>query len=340
MDWISSNNTLSVGGFLSPVVNNKRQIYFPAAQKYIPFEVAEIAENQSPEIVKIGRYEFYKSAFSLAIAQIKEDLKGNIHDYLIIDELGKLEIETNSGFEPQFSQFLEEYRRNTDPKPSLVIIVRNTLLEQAVEKYNFQNARINQGPFMKNWPPIQAVVVAGGQSTRMGQSKALLQYHDLPQFLYVANQIKTLNLPVAINANHFIETDIPVFADNQDFSDNGPIGGLISAHLHFPNNSILFVGIDYPNLPNSALYDLLQVYLITGKTVCYKHSDSDFYEPLIALYSANDLTTEIGIKNNHSLSQFLHGLVKNGAAITLNITNTSHFKSFDSPNDKKHLSSL
>lgn len=339
-DWILSDDSLSVGGFLTPVVNNKRQIYFPSTKKHIPFEVAEIAENQSFEILKIGRYEFYKSAFSAAITQLNKDLKQNAYDYLIIDELGKLEIESDSGFEPQFSQFLEEYHCYREPKPALVVVVRNTLLLKAIEKYNFQNVRINQGPFVRTFPDIQAVVVAGGKSSRMGESKAHINYHGMPQFQYVVNQLKTLNIPVAINANDFLETENPVFADDPEFLENGPMSGLLTAHKNFLEKSILFIGVDYPNLPTSALSDLLHVYLITGKTVCYKHPDTEFYEPLIALYEANQLTPEMGIQNNHSLNQFLRGLVKKYSAITLNITNPSHFKSFDTPDDKKHLNSL
>ena len=339
-DWISSDDSLSVGGFLTPVVNNKRQIFFPSTKKHIPFEIAEIAENQSFEILKIGRYEFYKSAFSAAITQLNKDLKQNAYDYLIIDELGKLEIESDIGFEPQFSQFLEEYHCYREPKPALVVVIRNTLLLKAIEKYNFQNARINQGPFMRTFPDIQAVVVAGGKSSRMGESKALIHYHGLPQFQYVVNQLKTLHIPVAINANDFLETENPVFADDPEFQENGPMGGLLTAHKKFPEKSILFIGVDYPNLPTSALSDLLQVYLITGKTVCYKHPDTQYLEPLIAIYAANELNLEMGIKNNQSLSGFLQDKIKENKAQSLPITNPSHFKSFDTPDDKKHLNSL
>ncbi len=76
-------------------------------------------------------FRFSAAAFSVA--------KGILHtsagkyDWLIVDEAGKLEVEQDKGLEPFLSQLIASYKQGG--KGKLILVVRDTLLDKAIEKY-------------------------------------------------------------------------------------------------------------------------------------------------------------------------------------------------------------
>ena len=64
--------------------------------------------------------------------------------WLLIDEVGKLETEQGEGLEPAVLQTIATYRQQKDNR--LLLVIRDTLLEQALRKYDLYGCNIiNQG---------------------------------------------------------------------------------------------------------------------------------------------------------------------------------------------------
>ena len=136
---------------------------------------------------------------------------------------------------------------------------------------------------------IIGIVLAGGKSSRMGTDKAFIEYNGMPQYEYVAQQLSTFCDQVLINGQKkYDETQCGVFSDDPEFENNGPMSGVLTAFKKFPHNSLFIVGCDYPFLTQTSLKLLLDTFELKQKTVCFRNSDTQTIEPLIAIYHKND----------------------------------------------------
>lgn len=106
----------------------------------------EIFEMQkdvaTDDVISVGRYHFLKSAFKTGNDIIKKAIENNTSGYIIIDELGKLELKSE-GFHKAVSLAINATINNVTLH--LILIVRTTLLSEIIEKYNltdYQNITI------------------------------------------------------------------------------------------------------------------------------------------------------------------------------------------------------
>jgi nucleoside-triphosphatase THEP1 len=128
-------NNKHIGGFLMPDVDGKRMLYDIAKKKYHPFETLETDKSLTQQI---GRFIFLQAAFEKGKNIISQYNNENI---FIIDEVGKLEIEMDKGFEPMIKKIITDFKTN-NYKGTLLLVIRDTLLKKAIEKYNLQQAEI------------------------------------------------------------------------------------------------------------------------------------------------------------------------------------------------------
>jgi nucleoside-triphosphatase THEP1 len=134
LEW--ANERLDICGFLMPDIDGRRHYYQIEKQLSIPFETDA---DTVDEIIKIGRFTFYLDTFAVAKSWLTHaHLMGK--NWIIIDEIGKLEL-NNQGFEPELSIFLQNMKQISDDK-SLIIVVREGLLDQVVRHYNLEDAII------------------------------------------------------------------------------------------------------------------------------------------------------------------------------------------------------
>jgi nucleoside-triphosphatase THEP1 len=141
IDWIKGKN--NVCGVLTPDVAEIRMLYDIEQNKYYPFET-DVNEIEQVEV--IGRFIFLKSAFEKAIEILNHAITKK-PDWLIIDEIGKLQVE-KKGLEPNLSSVLNDFSIHT-PETKVIIVVRDFLLEKAIEKYGFKDAEILNASYFK-----------------------------------------------------------------------------------------------------------------------------------------------------------------------------------------------
>ncbi len=124
----------SVAGFLTPDIDGKRMLYDIAEDIFYPFESDE---NEQSPVLKVGRFCFLQEGFEKGQDILKSAFD---KEWIIIDEVGKLEVEQNIGFEPAVTEMINNCKENTETK--LILVIRESLLQKAIEKYSLQEAEL------------------------------------------------------------------------------------------------------------------------------------------------------------------------------------------------------
>jgi len=108
--------------------------------------------------------------------------------------------------------------------------------------------------------PIQALILAGGNSSRMGEDKAWIEYHGLPQIIWLYELLEKHGLKVWISLQETDDrlkqfrccTDLPALAGH------GPVSGVLSAiHEAGKDTAWLLIGCDYPLFNEKEIQHLL-----------------------------------------------------------------------------------
>ena len=135
-------------------------------------------------------------------------------------------------------------------------------------------------------PPLHGLVLAGGQSRRMGFDKGLIDYHGMPQREYAAGLL-----------THFCEKTFlsyrpgqsaqeggsyPVIVDT--FTGLGPLGAVLSAFREYPDHAWLVIATDLPLLDQTTLAQLIAKRNISKVATAFHSPVTDFPEPLLAVW--------------------------------------------------------
>jgi len=124
----------NVSGILTPDVDGLRVLKDLETGMVYPFQVNN---DDMRAVTQIGKYKFLNSTFELARA-ILSTLALKTPETIVVDEIGKLEMQ-DAGFEPALGQLISKHRNSNT---TLILIIRDTLLAAAIEKYHLQDAEI------------------------------------------------------------------------------------------------------------------------------------------------------------------------------------------------------
>ncbi|MBK8626992.1 MAG: hypothetical protein IPN86_15905 [Saprospiraceae bacterium] len=127
-------------GFLCPDVDGLRHFYDLSNALLLPFEAEERAVD-CEDLVAIGRFRFKKEIFIQAEVILMNALTSK-YKFIVIDEVGKLELMGN-GYEPMFGKFLVAIRA-LDIDCIVILVVRDYLLDQVIERYSLSDACVIQ----------------------------------------------------------------------------------------------------------------------------------------------------------------------------------------------------
>ncbi len=169
---------------------------------------------------------------------------------------------------------------------------------------------------------LYGLVLAGGESRRMGRDKAWISYHGVPQWAYMYELISSYTSRTFISvpsASHFkrllkelgkpLDVEVNTEQMIEDVALNlGPMNGIISAHLSFPEAAWLVVAVDLPLLHSGSLAQLLQCRDIEKEVSAFLSPTSGLPEPLCAIWEAKGLRHAYRLLNQgdiHSLMDVL-----------------------------------
>ena len=134
---------------------------------------------------------------------------------------------------------------------------------------------------------VYGLVLAGGQSRRMGHDKALLQRDGKSQLRNLVGLLEPLveRVFVSTRSDQKEEPERRQFSQIIDrYSDIGPIAGVLSAMDDYPNVDWLVVACDLPNIDEETVRYLLDNRSESQPFTAYRSSHDDLPEPLCAIY--------------------------------------------------------
>jgi molybdenum cofactor guanylyltransferase len=129
---------------------------------------------------------------------------------------------------------------------------------------------------------IFGLVLAGGESKRMGKDKASLIYYNKPQYKIAFDILLPFCEKVFISVNHAQDIELPFIMDKLNTSANGPALGIASA-FEFKMATWLVLAVDYPLISEKEISFLIQNRDKQASASVYIN-DRGFFEPGIGLY--------------------------------------------------------
>lgn len=132
-------------------------------------------------------------------------------------------------------------------------------------------------------PPVKGLVLAGGQSRRMGQDKGLLNYFGKSQRSYSMELLQKWNLETSLSVRK--EQEVSETAVIEDvFLGLGPFGAICSAFQKDPNAAWLVLATDLPYVDEELIRKLLSQRNPSKIATAVKGMKKEFPEPLITIW--------------------------------------------------------
>jgi molybdopterin-guanine dinucleotide biosynthesis protein A len=113
---------------------------------------------------------------------------------------------------------------------------------------------------------VAAFVLAGGQSSRMGRDKALVELAGQPLIAHALGVLRGAGLePKIAGARTDLQSYAPVIADTAQ--DRGPLAGICAALASTSWERTVFLSVDLPLIPSSLIEFLIQHAEISGQLI-------------------------------------------------------------------------
>lgn len=134
---------------------------------------------------------------------------------------------------------------------------------------------------------MTGLVLCGGAGSRLGQEKALLNFHGQSQFSFLFALLESSLGKALLSCRKSQEAIFPAVLpkvfDSLLYENAGPLTGILSAHLQYPDEDLLVLACDYPAVNKQTLGKFLQK-LTVGELTIFYNSESGFYESVLGYY--------------------------------------------------------
>jgi molybdopterin-guanine dinucleotide biosynthesis protein A len=144
---------------------------------------------------------------------------------------------------------------------------------------------------------LVALILSGGQSSRMGTDKGSMELNGERLVERAGNLCASAGLPFyySINASqnqqylNFLPADALIVDTLDDIK--GPLAGLLSFYVKYPNTDVLLLPCDMIHLGKSILSDLVQAYetMSIGHDIIVYQYANEIIEPMPGIYTSEAL---------------------------------------------------
>ncbi len=182
---------------------------------------------------------------------------------------------------------------------------------------------------------INAIVLAGGSSSRMGQDKAMLNYRGKTFLNQLCDMLKPLVDNIIISSNNPLH-EVPGCKRIGDVeNDAGPLMGIYSGLAHSDSKYHLVISCDSPLLSSEFMSYLITSHHASLNLTLVKEGDQLY--PLIAVYDT---------RCSHFIKKYLDsgkrrvlGVLEELKVQTIDLPEQFRFqvRNFNSPEDLKYL---
>lgn len=134
--------------------------------------------------------------------------------------------------------------------------------------------------------PVLGLVMAGGQSRRMGKDKGSIDYYGQPHREYLANLLSPFSDQVFMSLRQVQAEEVHSEYEHlyDSFTGLGPYGALLSAFKRHPNHAWLTIACDLPFLNHETLQYLVDNRNPSKLATCFHNPETGFPEPLITIW--------------------------------------------------------
>ncbi|MBC6492935.1 molybdenum cofactor guanylyltransferase [Flavihumibacter stibioxidans] len=193
-----------------------------------------------------------------------------------------------------------------------------------------------------------AVILCGGESSRMGSDKGLLTLQSDTWARTIANQMAAaVPVPVYVSVRpdqyEFYRADFPesqIISDSYKIKVKGPLKGLLSVHEKFPGEDLLVVACDMPLMNAATIRILYEAYLANPDHDAWIFTNDAEPEPLCAIYGAGGLSRIFRLGRSGSLEKQSMKYVISllfSHAIPIKPEWLKFFQNFNAPSDLNEL---
>lgn len=173
---------------------------------------------------------------------------------------------------------------------------------------------------MTNKKPLTAVILCGGQSSRMGTDKALIKTNNQTWVERSIGLFVQLNMPVVLSVNsqqhNSYQSRFPDFnlvEDDSELKVKGPLLGLLSVHKTHRDKDLFVLACDLPYMHAKVIEQLCNNYNKQPGKEAHVFNNEGEHEPLCAIYSAKGLAKvkaqlEQGLLEKYSMKHILETL--------------------------------
>lgn len=136
-----------------------------------------------------------------------------------------------------------------------------------------------------NTPPLHALILAGGRSTRMGTDKSSLVYREGKTELQRLHELcMACHLPTRISVREDEIADYPAPTVADRFLGLGPAGAICSAFMQHPDVAWLVLACDLPLMDRATLERLVAARDFSATATAVRGPGREWPEPLVAIY--------------------------------------------------------
>ncbi len=158
---------------------------------------------------------------------------------------------------------------------------------------------------------LTGLILSGGESKRMGCDKGLQLKDGVLWVKIMERKLIDLGLSVKISINSSqIKNYKETFADKLLIIDQleipGPLRGILSAHLQYPEKNWLVLACDMIDMDAPSLHHIINASEAKNETEFdfYNYRNIQFYEPFCAIYTAKGLAKVYADYQNNHLENF------------------------------------
>lgn len=129
-----------------------------------------------------------------------------------------------------------------------------------------------------------AVILAGGQSRRMGICKALIKFEGKTMISQIADKLSVFNEILLSTDNIALAENLNIHVVSDIYKDSGPLGGLHAALSTCKNDYLFCLPCDCPNIKSDIITKLINSYSSDMDFLICKGLDGRM-QPLYGIYN-------------------------------------------------------
>ncbi len=138
-------------------------------------------------------------------------------------------------------------------------------------------------PTVKNKPKLNALILVGGKSTRMGFDKTRINYHGKPQWQHLVKLLENHVAKVYISTRPKQDIDFPLTIEDKE-KGLGPFGAIMTALEKIPDEAFLVLAADIPFVDSKTISLLIKNRDTTKMATALKSKLKDYPEPLACIW--------------------------------------------------------